>query len=159
MKHGIAVGLVLAGLAPVVLAAGPRPASAQDATQCNQFQTLSQQTQIKANAVSAAMKAKGDRVEICKLMNVFVASEGMTIKFLVDNKTWCGVPDLMISTATTNHQKSLKMRDAICSDDAPHPKAPSLSDAIKTPPLDSAANTKTGSFGTFDSLTGNPLGK
>jgi hypothetical protein len=51
------------------------------------------------------------------------------------------------------------MRDAICTDDSPHPKAPSLSDAIKTPPLDSGANTKTGSFGTFNSLTGNPLGQ
>src|SRR5277367_1254017 len=60
MKHGIAVGLlVLAALTPVALAAGLRAASAQDASQCNQYQTLSQQTQIKANAVSAAMKAKG----------------------------------------------------------------------------------------------------
>jgi hypothetical protein len=159
MKHGIAVGLVLAALTPVVLAAGLRAASAQDASQCNQFQTLSQQTQIKANAVSAAMKAKGDRAEICKLMSAFVVSEAATVKFLVDNKTWCGVPDQMIGVASTNHQKSLKMRDAVCSDDAPHPKAPSLSDAIKTPPPDTAANTKTGSFGTFDSLTGNPLGK
>ncbi len=100
------------------------------------FQTLSQQTQIKANAVSAAMKAKSDRAELCKLMNVFVASEATTVKFLVDNKTWCGVPDQMVSGATANHQKSLKMRDVICSDDGPHPKAPSLSDAIKTPPLE-----------------------
>jgi hypothetical protein len=159
MKHGIAAGLVLAALTPVALAAGLRAASAQDASQCNQYQTLSQQTQIKANAVSAAMKAKGDRAELCKLMSAFVASEATTVKFLVDNKTWCGVPDQMVSGATTNHQKSLKMRDVICSDDGPHPKAPSLSDAIKTPPLDSAVNTKTGSFGTFDSLTGNPLGK
>jgi hypothetical protein len=105
------------------------------------------------------MKAKGERAEICKLISAFVVSEATTVKFLVDNKTWCGVPDQMVSTATINHQKSLKMRDAICSDDGPHPKAPSLSDAIKTPPLDSAVNTKTGSFGTFDSLTGNPLGK
>src|SRR5580658_9099397 len=158
MKHGIAVGLALAALTPMALAAGLRTASAQDASQCSQFQTLSQQTQIKANAVSAAMKAKGDRAELCKLMGAFVVSEATTVKFLVDNKTWCGVPDQMIGVANANHQKSLKMRDAICSDDAPHPKAPSLSDAIKTPPLDSATNTKTGSFGTFDSLTGNPLG-
>jgi hypothetical protein len=159
MKHGLAVRLGLAALMPAVLAGALRTASAQDASQCTQFQSLSQQTQIKANAVSAAMKAKSERAEICKLMNVFVASETTTVKFLVDNKTWCGIPDQMISIATTNHQKSMKMRDAICSDDGPHPKAPSLSDAIKTPPLDSAANTKTGSFGTFDLLTGNPLGK
>jgi hypothetical protein len=33
-----------------------------------------------------------------------------------------------------------------------------LSDAIKTPTVDSATNTKTG-HGTFDTLTGNPLSR
>jgi hypothetical protein len=163
MKDGIALAFALA-MAPIALGAGLgaglRAASAQDASQCNQFQALSQQTQIKANAVSAAMKAKIEPAELCKLMNVFVTSEGATVKFLTDNKTWCGVPDQMLSVATANHQKSLKMREVICSStNAPHPKAPSLSDAIKTPPLDSATNTKTGGYGTFDSLTGNPLAK
>jgi hypothetical protein len=157
MKYGVALALTLA---PIALSASPRAASAQDASQCNQFQVLSQQTQIKANAVTAGMKAKLGPQDLCKLMNVFVTSEGATVKFLADNKTWCGVPEQMLSVATANHQKSVKMRDAICSNaDAPRPKAPSLSDAIKTPPLDSAANTKTGGYGTFNSLTGNPLAK
>jgi hypothetical protein len=157
MKYGVALALALA---PIVLGTGLRAASAQDASQCGQFQVLSQQTQIKANAVSAGMKAKMEPQELCKLMNIFVTSEGTTVKFLTDNKTWCGVPDQMLSIATANHQKSLKMRDVICSNaNAPRPKAPSLSDAIRTPPLDSATNTKTGGYGTFDSLTGNPLAK
>jgi hypothetical protein len=157
MKHGIATVMALTVLA--LADAGRGTAAAQGAPQCNQFQTLNQDTQNKANAVTAGMKNKTDRKELCKLMNVFVTAEGTTVKFLADNKTWCGVPDQMLAVATANHQKSLKMRDVICTDDAPHPKAPSLSDAIKTTPLDSSTNTKTGSFGTFDSLTGNPLGK
>lgn len=160
MKHGIAAGVVLTVLTLAASDAGLDTAAAQGASQCSQFQALNQDTQNKANAVSTGMKNKIDRKELCKLMNVFVTSEGTTVKFLADNKTWCGVPDQMLAVATANHQKSLKMRDVICNaEDAPHPKAPSLSDAIKTTPLDSATNTKTGSFGTFDSLTGNPLGK
>ena len=158
MKYAIAAGIALAAL--TLSDAGRSTAAAQGAAQCNQFQILNQDTQNKANAVSTGMKNKIERKELCKLMNVFISAEGTTVKFLADNKSWCGVPDQMLSIATANHQKSLKMRDVICNgDDAPHPKAPSLSDAIKSTPLDSAANTKTGSFGTFDSLTGNPLGK
>jgi hypothetical protein len=160
MNYGIAAGMALTVLALAVSDAGLGTAAAQGASQCAQFQSLNQDTQNKANAVTTGMKNKLERKELCKLMTTFVAAEGITVKFLVDNKTWCGVPDQVITMATTNHQKSLKMREAICNaDDAPHPKAPSLSDAIKTTPLDSATNTKTGSFGTFDSLTGNPLGK
>lgn len=140
------------------------PALAQQAgqmgspAQCNQFVPLNNATQTKANAVQAAMKARVDRKEICRLMTAFVASEGLVVKFLVDNKTWCGVPDQAVAAAKASHEKSMKFRDAACTE-APAPKAPSLSDAIKTTPVDSAANTKTGPGGTFDTLTGNPLGR
>jgi hypothetical protein len=127
--------------------------------QCDQFRTLSLETQKKADAVQAAMKAKIDRKQICTLMTSFVTAEGAVVKFLQDNKTWCGVPDQAVTLSTANHEKSMKFRTQICSDDEPHPKAPSLSDAIKTPTVDSSTNTKTGGYGTFDSLTGNPLGK
>ena len=55
------------------------------------------------------------------------------------------------------HDNTIKFRDTVCAE-APKPKAPTLSDAIGTPPLDTANNTKTGR-GTFDTLTGNPLAK
>ena len=63
----------------------------------------------------------------------------------------------LIAAAKANHEKSLKFRTAAC-EEGPKPKAPTLSDAIKTPSLDTAKNTKTGR-GTFDTLTGNPLAK
>ena len=57
----------------------------------------------------------------------------------------------------TNHERTLKFRDTVCAE-TPQAKPPSLSDALGTPTLDTAKNTKTGK-GTFDTLTGNPLAK
>ena len=127
---------------------------------CGKFQTLSEEAKKKADLVQAAMKAKAERSKVCTLMTSFVASEGNVVKFLEDNKTWCGVPDQAIKMSKANHEKSVKFRNAACDPNAAGPmqKAPTLSDAIKTPSVDSATNTKTGR-GTFDTLTGNPLAR
>jgi len=170
MKHGLAgslyFGLALSISALSILAVGNRAAWAQfgpppgggQGAQCNDFQKLSEEAQKRGSAVGAALKAKADRKEICALMTTFVAVESNAVKFLENNKVWCGIPDQVIAVSKANHEKSLKFRAAACSDDAPHQKAPSLSDAIKTPSVDTAKNTKTGR-GTFDTLTGNPLAR
>ena len=157
MNRSLAVALCLAS---TVVALGVAPAQAQVGMpqQCQQFPALSQATQVKATAVQAAMKAKADRKDICRLMTAFVASESKVVKFLIDNKTWCGVPDQAVAAAKASHEKSVKFRDAACTA-APEPKAPTLSDAIKSTPVDSASNIKPGRGGTFDTLTGNPLGR
>ena len=126
--------------------------------QCNDFTKLSAEAQKRGAAVGAAMKAKADHKQLCVLMTSFVAAESTVVKFLADNKVWCGVPDQVITSSKANHEKSLKFRTVACSEDGPRPKAPSLSDAIKTPSVDTAKNTKTGR-GTFDTLTGNPLAR
>jgi hypothetical protein len=150
LSLGLSLGLgVDAGIAQQM----PAP------TQCDQFRPLQTETQKRADAVQAAMSAHADRKQICALMTTFVGAEGALVKFLEDNRTWCGVPDQAVAVSKANHEKSMKFRTAACTDNEPHPKAPSLSDAIKTPDVDSATNTKTGRFGTFDSLTGNPLAK
>ena len=154
MKRSLAVAWGLVALSGAFLNA---PAFAQ-APQCADFPRLSAETKKKADAVQAAMSAKVDRKQICTLMTSFVASEATVIKFLEDNKVWCGVPEQVITSSKANHEKSLKFRTMACSEDAPRPKAPSLSDAIKTPSVDTAKNTKTGR-GTFDTLTGNPLAR
>lgn len=162
MRRRLPLALVAALVVAVVAVTfdGATPALAQMGTpaQCNKFQSLNSATQIKANAVQVAMKSKADRQEICKLMTAFVGSEGTVVKFLIDNKTWCGIPDQIVASAKASHEKSLKFREVVCTA-APSPKVPTLSDAIKTTPVDSSANTKTGHGGTFDTLTGNPLGR
>jgi hypothetical protein len=80
------------------------------------------------------------------------------VKFLEDNKTWCGIPEQAIKTAKDNHERTLKFRTAACTEAPVKPRAPSLSDAIGTPSVDTGNNTKTGR-GTLDSLNGNPLAK
>ena len=153
MRRGLAVASTL-----LAIGAGCGAALAQAPPQCAQFTSLSADAQAKAASVQAAMKAKADRKQVCTLLQAFVASEGKVIKFLIDNQFACQVPEQAITSSKTNHEKSTKFRDMACSDDGPHPKAPSLSDAIKTPTVDSATNTKTGR-GTFDTLTGNPLAR
>ena len=126
--------------------------------QCNDFTKLTTQAQKRSTLVTAAMKAKADRKELCTLMTSFVAAETNVVKFLEDNKVWCGIPEQIIAASKANHEKSMKFRTLACSEEGPRPKAPSLSDAIKAPSLDTAKNTKTGR-GTFDTLTGNPLAR
>jgi hypothetical protein len=153
--------LVSALALAIVAVDAATPALAQQTgapAQCNQFSPLNTATQVKANAVQAAMKAKADRKDICRLMTTFVASEGLVVKFLINNQTWCNVPEQVVAAAKASHEKSLKFRDVVCTE-APAQKAPTLSDAIKTTPVDSGSNTKTGPGGTFDTLTGNPLGR
>ncbi|MFZ0424102.1 MAG: hypothetical protein WAL80_14590 [Xanthobacteraceae bacterium] len=154
---GSAFSLALA-LMLCTVGASPGWAQAQP-PQCGQFQSLSQAAAQKASVVQAAMKTKADRKEVCAALTSFVTAESAVIKFLVDNKTWCGVPDQVIVTSKENHEKSMKFKTAACNDTAPRQKPPSLSDALGTPTVDSASNTKTGHGGTFDTLTGNPLGK
>jgi hypothetical protein len=135
-----------------------RTATAQGGPQCgDDFVKLRDDAQKKAMAVQAGGKGHIDRKEMCALVTRFAAAETQVVKFLIDNKTWCSIPDQAISVSKTNHEATLKFRDTVCAE-APKPKAPSLSEAIGMPTLDTEKNTKTG-HGTFDTLTGNPLAK
>jgi hypothetical protein len=152
-----ALGLMLAAV-PLV----PRLALAQGMpSQCNDFLKLRADAEQKAGAVRLASEHKAERKEMCTLVERFAASENVMMKFLEDNQSWCGIPAQAIQSAKANHEKTLKFRTVACSDaPAPgRPKAPTLSDAINTPSVDTAKNTKTGRGGTFDTLTGNPLAK
>jgi hypothetical protein len=152
------VAIVLA-LALGVGVTGPRIAAAQMPPQCNGFLKLRDDAQQKGQAIGAAEKRKADRKEVCRLVQRFAVAEAAAVKFLENNKTWCGVPDQAISSAKATHEKTLKFRTVVCSDaPQPRPRMPTLSDAIGTPTVDTAKNTKTGQ-GTFDTLTGNPLAK
>jgi hypothetical protein len=93
------------------------------------------------------------------LVQRFYSAEDAVVKFLEANKSWCGIPEQAVTIAKGNHERTLKFRTAACTE-APvaKPRAPSLSDAIATPSVDTAGNTKTGR-GTLDSLNGNPLDK
>jgi hypothetical protein len=154
MKRSLALALALA--AALV---GSRMAAAQAPPQCNDFLKLRAEAEQKGAAIKKAGERKAERKEICTLVTSFYASEGAIVKFLETNKTWCGIPDEAIKQAKVGHERTAKFRTAACSEaPAGQPKQPTLSDAIGTPSVDTAGNTKTGR-GTFDSLNGNPLAK
>jgi len=154
MKRSLALALAVA-----FLLVGGRMAAAQSPAQCNDFLKLRADAEQKGMALRKASERKADRKEICTLVTGFYGAESAVVKFLETNKTWCGIPDEAIKQAKIGHERTGKFRTAACSD-APvaQPKQPTLSDAIGTPSVDSAKNTKTGR-GTLDSLNGNPLAK
>jgi hypothetical protein len=127
------------------------------ASPCEGFRPLTELAQKRGAAIGAAQKHHPDRKEMCTLVSQFSVAEAAVVKFLETNQTWCGVPAEAVKTAKASHDKTLKFKEAVCAA-APAPKIPTLSDAIATPKVDTAKNTKTG-HGTFDTLTGNPLAK
>jgi hypothetical protein len=147
-------------LALLVIAAGIGAAAAQPAApQCATFPALRADAEGKALAVRTAMEKKADRKEICNLVTRFYNAEAVVVKFLTDNKTWCGIPDQAITNVKANHEHTLKFRTIACTEaPAAKPRVPTLSDSIGTPSVDTGNNTKTGR-GTLDSLNGNPLAK
>src|SRR5262249_21539163 len=81
------------------------PGASPTGVQCNDFTKFSDEAQKRGSAVSAALKAKAEHKQICALMNSFVVAETAVVKFLEDNKTWCGIPDQIITGAKANHEK------------------------------------------------------
>jgi hypothetical protein len=151
---------VAAALAILAVGAAADTASAQSTpAQCNAFVQLRDDAQKKALAVRSAVEHKAERKEICTLVQRYYAAESTVVKFLEENKTWCGIPEEAIKAAKGNHEHTEKFRTAACAEGpTAKPKAPSLSDAIGTPSVDTGANTRTGR-GTLDSLNGNPLAR
>jgi len=154
MAFALAVNIAAGGAASAQQMTPP-PAAAS--SPCAQFGPLSQAARQKGEALGAAQKHHPDRKEMCTLVSQFSVAEGAVVKFLETNMTWCGVPPEAIKAAKASHEKTLKFKEMVCAP-AAQPKIPTLSDAIGTPKLDSAKNTRTG-HGTFDTLTCNPLAK
>jgi hypothetical protein len=123
---------------------------------CASFVKLKDDAEVKGKAIQEASKTH-DRKVMCGAVTRFVEQESKVVKFLIDNQKTCGVPPEAVTNSKANHQKTVDFRDKVCAEEPP-PKAPTLSDALGTPMLDTAKNTKTGR-GTLDSLTGNPLAK
>jgi hypothetical protein len=92
------------------------------------------------------------------LFNAFAAAEGKMMKYAVDNAVWCAIPPQIVTGIKQAHAKTTEMRNKVCQIAAapPRPAAPTLSDALNAPIIDSS-DIKTGR-GTFDTLSGSPLG-
>ncbi len=123
------------------------------------FMALRTDTEHKAQALMAAQKRKAPLSEACKLLTAFSAAEEKMLKYAKENASWCGIPPVVIQQITQGHAKSAEARTRVCKLAAapPRPAGPSLSDALGSG-IPNANNIKTGR-GTFDTLTGSPIGK
>lgn len=136
-----------------------QPQQQQEPPPCVQeFVKLRETAEKKAGAIRAASERKAPPQEACALLNAFTASEATMIKFAVENQVWCGIPPQLIDNMKKGHANSTALRTRVCAIAAQpqRPAGPSLSDALNTP-VPNANNIKTGR-GTFDTLTGTPLG-
>lgn len=126
---------------------------------CEQFPALRSQAEQDATAIKAASERKATREEICAGFVKFSGSEGRMVKFLETNRAACGVPPDAIKQVKTQHARTLQIRKNVCATGGPSgpPRAPSLSDALGGPVLPDD-KPKPGR-GTFDTLTGNALGR
>jgi hypothetical protein len=143
---------------------GPPPqAQQQQEPPCfNDFKKLRDEAEKRGKAVAAAGKHKVSPQVACKLFNALMAAEAKFIKFTEDNGKWCGIPPEVPKKLGAEHAKIKDVRDRVCNLAAQGPvqRGPSLSDALGTSRSPDSSNVRTGhGGGTFDTLTGSPLGK
>ena len=125
------------------------------------FVKLRDEAQKRAHAIQTASERqpKPTAREACALFNSFSAAEAKMIKFATDHQASCGIPAPIVAQMKEQHVKTNGIRTNVCRAAAapPRPAGPSLSDALSAP-LPDSNNIRTGR-GTFDTLTGTPLGK
>jgi hypothetical protein len=123
------------------------------------FMALRNDAETKAQAVTAAQQRKAPLSEACKLLTAFAAAEEKMVKYAKENAGWCGIPPQVVQQISLGHARSKETRARVCQAAAnpPRPPGPSLSEALGSG-IPNANNIKTGR-GTFDTLTGSPIGK
>ena len=161
--------LVLVALAAPLCGTGPAAAQFIQPTQpqaqpqeppcMKDFIPLRDDTEKKASAVRAASKRKATPQEACGLFNALLAAQDKLTKFVEANGTWCGIPPPVVKQIKDSQVHANAIRVKVCEIAAhpPAPAGPSLGDALGMGRIADPSNVKRGG-GTFDTLTGTPLG-
>jgi hypothetical protein len=140
----------------------PQAAPAQQTPPCfKDFMTLREDAEKRGQAVRAASDRKASPQEACKLLNALVTSERKMVKYVDNNATWCGIPAQVLTQLKEQDKQTSQIRDRVCqvaSRGPTGPRAPTLSEALGTNTTPDASNVRTGR-GTFDTLTGSPIGQ
>lgn len=141
-------------------AASPWMAQPRQEPPCVQeFGKLRDDAQKRAMAIRTASERKATPKEACALFNAFAAAEVKMIKYATDKAASCGIPPEVLVNLKKGHARTSDIRTKVCQAAArpAQPTAPTLSDALTAPVADSK-NIRTGG-GTFDTLSGTPLGR
>jgi hypothetical protein len=124
------------------------------------FAPLRDDAAKKAHAIQQASARKASAQEACGLFNIFVAAELKMIKYAQANAAGCGIPAQAINEMKSSHEQAIQIRTKVCQAakmQRQGPPGPSLGDALGASQVPDASNVKPGR-GTFDTLTGTPLG-
>jgi hypothetical protein len=124
------------------------------------FGLLRDDAQKRAALIRTAGERKATPKEACALFNGFSAAEAKLIKYAADNAAACGIPPEIVGSLKQQHTKTVGIQARVCQAAANPPAAagPSLSDVLGGSAVPDANNIRTGR-GTYDTLTGTPLGK
>jgi hypothetical protein len=154
----LALGLPLA---PAAAQFQPQPPQQGQIPPCVKgFITLRNDVQKKGEAIKASEHKVTAQVA-CKLLDSYSVAEEKMLTYAEKNSVWCGIPSQLVANIKKSHVQTVAVRTRVCRIAAagpPRPAGPSLSDALDGP-IPDASNIKTGQGGTFDTLTGTPLGE
>ncbi len=160
LRQKLAVALTATSCLAASAAAQFQPAMPQQQPPCfNEFAALRDDAVKKADAIRAAQKKKVPPTVACKLLTALAAAQAKMLKYAETNAGWCGIPQQIITEIDTGHKQADSIRARVCKVAAnpPPPRGQSMGDALGVSAIPDAANIKKG-HGTFDTLTGTPLG-
>ena len=159
LRRAMITACILPLYAGAAAAQGGAAPSQQEPPCVQEFVKLRDDVEKRAGAIKAANERKATPREACQLFNVFVTAQTKMLKYAVDNGVWCGIPPQIVANLKAGITKTSEIRTRVCQIAAApvQQSGPTLSDAL-TSPVPNSNNIKTGR-GTFDTLTGSPIGK
>jgi hypothetical protein len=129
-----------------------------------EFAPLKAEAEKRGLAVKNATerKDKAPREEVCTLLKRYSDAEGAILKFIKANAANCGIPPEAGVSMAQNHARTMKTVQGVCSGAGgpAKPTGPGLSEALGTTRVPGTTlDPLAPHSGTFDTLTGNVLGK
>lgn len=154
-----------APMTPVPPQAGVGPSDGGGTPPCmEEFTKLQSETDKRAKAAKAGGERKVKREEMCKLLQAFEGALGKWVKFVKANSSTCGIPSQVSDQLNKGHDNISKTAKQVCEGGAlgggpGKPPTPTLSDALGTTNIPTADTSRKAATGTFNTLTGTPLGR
>jgi hypothetical protein len=129
----------------------------------DEFTKLQAETDKRAKAAREGGARKAKREDMCKLMQSFEGALGKWAKYVKDNSSKCGIPSQIYEQLSKGHDNIAKTAKQVCEGGvvggAGKPPTPTLSDALGTTQIPTADTSRKAATGTFNTLTGTPLGR
>jgi hypothetical protein len=135
---------------------------AQPPAVCQQLLSLRDEAQKHAMAIQAANQRKATAQEACRLFRSFLAADSKMIKGIDENAQLCNVPPEIRKQMKDGHSRAETVAKEVCDAAAmgPRPTGPSLSEALgATPNMPESTDRRRNGGSTFDTLSGNALGR